>query len=147
MLWIWGKPGLQLARFSLWCFSCEITGPAWQRFMEGFWRTLLSMLMVATDLPMVRLISLVPMKAAAWVLAHFGMQYGNLIHHRFFGNYGAQTSCRHYEHVKHWKIPLNNVDIGRKTGRWHSTWKTRRVLLFQKYYWRKNMAWDVISDR
>ena len=50
------------------------------------------------------------------------------------GNYGAQTSCRHYEHLKHWKIPLNNVGIGRKTGRWHSTWKTRRALLLQKYY-------------
>ena len=36
------------------------------------------------------------------------------------GNYGAQTSCRHYEHLKHWKIPLDNVGIGRKTGRWHS---------------------------
>lgn len=32
---------------------------------------------------MVRLISLVPMKTATWVLAHLGMQHGNLIHHRF----------------------------------------------------------------
>ena len=142
MIWVNQKNFSPETRLKLVIYNTSLT-----KVHGGLWRTLLSMLMVATDLPMVRLISLVPMKAAAWVLAHFGMQYGNLIHHRFFGNYGAQTSCRHYEHVKHWKIPLNNVDIGRKTGRWHSTWKTRRVLLFQKYYWRKNMAWDVISDR
>ena len=32
------------------------------------------------------------------------------------GNYGAQTSCHHYEHVKHWKSSLEQCWQYQKNG-------------------------------
>ena len=119
----------------------------------GLWRTLLSMLMVTTTFPMVRLISLVPMKAEEWVPTHLGMQHGNLIHHKFLEIMKLKLVVIIMSMWKIGKVPSNNVgnvrkkDIGILHGRrarfycsrsitkeriWHGMWL---VVIRCSYAW------------